>query len=246
MTEEVKDAIRGYSCPSSLSMFNVRHKWPDIIGKSLKFPRFPTKPPILSPRVSSASSATPSSCSPRTCPPTSPPSTSRGAASVRPGWRASAPPGTGMGSMATPTHSHGSFRSPAVPGHKARMMSEERETMDNHHSSYHKWPDIMEESAREAFKKSHTIPSKLPIPSSGAFPVPKPTSPTPSSPCSPRTCPSNARTPPTSPCRTSRCSSVPGMLRLNRGWPGLCMTSPGTGRSRLSPSSFAPWSSSRG
>ena len=57
---------------------------------------------------------------------------------------------------------------------------------------------------------------------------------------------SSTRTPPTSPCRTSGCSSVPGMLRLNRRWPGLCMTSPGTGRrSSLSPS-FVPWSSSRG
>ena len=136
-------------------------------------------------------------------------------------------------------------------------MSKERETMDNHHPSYHKWPDIMEESA--AGERSHTIPSKLPIPSHPRSPGTSPTSPspwslrtcsstslTPSSPCFPGTCPSSTRTPPTSPCRTSGCSSVPGMLRLNRRWPGLCMTSPGTGRrSSLSPS-FVPWSSSRG
>ena len=134
MTEEVKDAIRGYSSPSSLSMFNLRHKWPDIMGKSLKFPRFPSKLPTPSPRESSASSTTPSSCSPRTCPsmpPTPPQSMSGGAArpgtlsvsSVRPGWRASSPPGTGMGNMPTPTYPRGSFRSPAEPGCKARMRS---------------------------------------------------------------------------------------------------------------------------
>ena len=132
---EVKDAIRGYSSPSILAMFKIRHKWPDIMGKSLKFPRFPSKLPSPSPRVSPGTLSTiPSSCSPRTCPsmpPTSPQSTSRGAArpgtlsvsSVRPGWRASSPPGTGMGSMPTPTYPRGSFRSSAVPGCKsvARM-----------------------------------------------------------------------------------------------------------------------------
>merc|ERR1719318_1892158 len=136
MTEEAKDAIRGYSSPSSPSMFKIRHKWPDIIGKSLKFPRFSSKLPTPSPRVSSASSTTPSSCSPRTCPsmpPTSPQSTPRCAArpgtlsasSVRPAWRASSPPGTGVGSMPTPTYPRGSLRSSAVPGCKsvARMST---------------------------------------------------------------------------------------------------------------------------
>jgi len=46
MAEE--DAIRGYNSPSSLTMFNLRqamnedqsshHKWPDEMGRSLKFP----------------------------------------------------------------------------------------------------------------------------------------------------------------------------------------------------------------
>merc|ERR1719470_35864 len=144
MAEEVKDAIRGYSSPSSLTMFNLRqamkedqsfyHKWPDIMERSLKFPKFPSKLPSPSPTVSPGTPSTiPSLCSPRTCPsmpPTSPPSTSRGAASARPGWRASAPPSTGMGSMPTTTYSRGSFRSSAVPGCKsvARMCPGSRRT----------------------------------------------------------------------------------------------------------------------
>jgi len=139
-------------------------------------------------------------------------------------------------------------------------MSKERETLDNHHPPYHKWPDIMEESA--GGEKSRTIPSQLPIPSyprsSGTLPTsPSPwpprtcssclsTSPTSSSPCSPRTCPCSTRTPSTSPCRTSGCCSVPGMLGPNRRWPGLCMALPGMRRRSTPSPSSSPWSSSRG
>lgn len=115
MTEEVKDAIRGYSSTSSPTRVIQRqvmirddssfHKWPDIKGKSLKFPRFPSKLPIPSPEASPGTSSTSfSPSSPRTCPscasmpPTSPPGTSRCAAvpgvlssSSRPGWRTSSP-----------------------------------------------------------------------------------------------------------------------------------------------------------
>ena len=139
-------------------------------------------------------------------------------------------------------------------------MSKERETLDNHHPPYHKWPDIMEESA--GGEKSRTIPSQLPIPSYPGSPGTLPTSPSPwpprtcsscsstsptsSSPCSPRTCPCSTRTPSTSPCRTSGCCSVPGMLGPNRRGPGLCTASPGMRRRRTPSPSSSPWSSSRG